>query len=109
MSKAQTILDKYKNDAECVIKRKLIPVISNQRLNSYLEEIATLCEINKKITMCMGRHTFATTVTLVNGVPIETVQKMLGHQDLSTTQIYARVIDEKISKDMSNLYGTPAC
>ncbi|WP_321288723.1 tyrosine-type recombinase/integrase [uncultured Sunxiuqinia sp.] len=52
----------------------------------------------------MGRHTFATTVTLVNGIPIETVQKMLGHQDLSTTQIYAGVIDEKISKDMSGFY-----
>ena len=56
LPKAQAIIDKYKNDAECVIKRKLIPVISNQRLNSYLEEIATLCEINKKITMHMGRH-----------------------------------------------------
>lgn len=104
LPKAQAILDKYENDTECLIKKKMIPVASNQKMNSYLEEIGRLCGIEKKITMHMGRHTFATTVTLVNGIPIETVQKMLGHQDLSTTQIYARVIDEKISKDMSGFY-----
>lgn len=108
LPKAQSILDKYANDTECIIKRKLVPVISNQRMNSYLQEITKTCEIDKKVTMHMGRHTFATTVTLVNGVPIETVQKMLGHQDLSTTQIYARVIDEKISQDMSDLYDKMA-
>ncbi|MDD2382144.1 MAG: site-specific integrase [Mariniphaga sp.] len=104
LPKAQAILDKYCNDTECIIRRKMLPVLSNQRMNSYLQEIAPLCDIEKRVTMHIGRHTFATTVTLVNGVPIETVQKMLGHQDLSTTQIYARIIDEKISQDMNSLF-----
>jgi len=100
---AQRIIDKYDNDPECVADNKLLPVKSNQKLNSYLSEIAELCEIDKHVTMHLGRHTFATTVTLTNGVPIETVQKMLGHKNLSTTQIYSRVVDTKISNDMQNL------
>ena len=100
---AQAIIDKYKDDPECQVENKLIPVISNQRLNSYLGEIAELCEINKHITMHLGRHTFATTVTLTNGVPIETVSKMLGHTSIKTTQIYSKVVDTKISSDMSTL------
>lgn len=87
-------------------KRKegsLFPKISNQKLNSYLKEVADACEINKNLTFHMARHTFATTVTLSNGVPIETVSKILGHSHLSTTQIYARVLDKKISEDMGNL------
>ncbi|WP_340114279.1 site-specific integrase [Maribellus mangrovi] len=100
---AQQIIDKYANDPECVADNKLLPVKSNQKLNSYLSEIAELCEIDKHVTMHLGRHTFATTVTLTNGVPIETVQKMLGHKNLSTTQIYSRVVDTKISNDMLNL------
>lgn len=82
---------------------KLLPEISNQKLNSYLKEIADACEIKKNITFHMARHTFATTITLGNGVPIETVSKILGHTELATTQIYARVLDRKISKDMSGL------
>lgn len=100
---AQRIIDKYANDPECVADNKLLPVKSNQKLNSYLTEIAELCEIDKHVTMHLGRHTFATTVTLTNGVPIETVQKMLGHKNISTTQIYSRVVDTKISNDMQNL------
>jgi site-specific recombinase XerD len=100
---AQAIIDKYADDPECQVENKLIPVISNQRLNSYLGEIAELCEINKHITMHLGRHTFATTVTLTNGVPIETVSKMLGHTSIKTTQIYSKVVDTKISSDMSIL------
>ncbi|WP_306014660.1 MULTISPECIES: site-specific integrase [unclassified Allomuricauda] len=82
---------------------KLFPKISNQKLNSYLKEIADACHINKHITFHMARHTFATTITLSNGVPIETVSKILGHSELATTQIYARVLDKKISEDMSGL------
>jgi len=82
---------------------KLFPKISNQKLNSYLKEIADACNINKHITFHMARHTFATTITLSNGVPIETVSKILGHSELATTQIYARVLDKKISEDMSGL------
>ena len=77
--------------------------MSNQKMNEYLKVIAKLCGINKLISFHSARHTFATTVTLVNGVPIETVSKMLGHTDISTTQIYARVIDEKIAIDMKAL------
>ncbi len=103
LTPAQIIITKYKNDPECQVENKLLPVISNQRLNSYLTEIADLCGINKNITMHIGRHTFATTVTLTNGIPIETVSKMLGHSSLKTTQIYCKVNDTKISKDMGEL------
>lgn len=100
---AQTIVDKYRDDPECIVNNKLLPVKSNQKLNTYLSEIAQVCEINKNITMHLGRHTFSTTVTLSNGVPIETVSKMLGHSSLKTTQIYSKVVDTKISKDMDEL------
>ncbi len=103
LPQAQAIIDKYKDDTECNADNKLLPVKSNQKLNSYLLEIAELCEINKHITMHLARHTFATTVTLTNGVPIETVQKMLGHKNLSTTQIYSKVVDTKISQDMGKV------
>ena len=100
---AQALIDKYKNDPECVANNMLLPIRSNQKLNSYLSEIGELCEIDKHITMHLARHTFSTTVTLTNGVPIETVSKMLGHSSLKTTQIYAKVVDTKISKDMDEL------
>ena len=83
----------------------LFPVPSNQKVNSYLKEIAGVCGIDKDLTFHMARHTFATTVTLANGVPIETVSKMLGHTNIQTTQIYARVIDTKINNDMEILAG----
>ena len=72
-------------------------------MNAYLKELADICDIQKNLTMHVARHTFATSVTLSNGVPIETVSKMLGHTSLKTTQIYARIIDSKISNDMSQL------
>jgi site-specific recombinase XerD len=84
-------------------KGTIFPVISNQKLNSYLKEIADLCGITKNLTFHVARHTFATTVTLTNGVPIESVSKMLGHADLKTTQIYAKVVEKKISNDMLKL------
>lgn len=86
-------------------KGQLLPVLSNQKLNSYLKEIADLCGINKNITFHLARHTFATTTTLAKGVPIETVSKMLGHTNIETTQIYARITNEKIRKDMEVLVG----
>ena len=76
---------------------------SNQKMNAYLKEIAGLCGIEKNLTTHTARHTFATTVTLENGVPIETVSKMLGHTKITTTQIYARVKRKKISQDMKLL------
>lgn len=82
---------------------KILPVLSNQKTNAYLKEIGDLCSINKEITFHLARHTFATTVTLAKGVPIETVSKMLGHTNIQTTQIYARITNSKISKDMGAL------
>lgn len=81
----------------------LLPVLSNQKMNAYLKEIADLCGIDKNLTFHMARHTFATTTTLSKGIPIETVSKMLGHTNISTTQIYARITNEKIRKDMDKL------
>ena len=103
LTKAQKIIDKYKNHPRSIVTGTLFPNISNQKLNSYLKEIADLCGIDKNLTFHLARHTFATTVTLTNGVPIESVSKMLGHSDLRTTQIYAKVVERKISEDMSNL------
>jgi len=100
---AQRLISKYKDNVRAVSKGTLFPVLSNQKINSYLKEIADVCGIQKNLTFHMARHTFATTVTLTNGVPIETVSKLLGHTKLSTTQIYARVIDSKVSDDMNNL------
>lgn len=72
-------------------------------MNAYLREISDLCGINKKMTFHTARHTFATTITLTNGVPIETVGKMLGHRNLKTTQHYAKILDKKVSEDMMTL------
>ncbi len=82
---------------------KILPVISNQKTNAYLKEIGDICGIDKKLTFHLARHTFATTTTLAKGIPIETVSKMLGHTNIKTTQIYARITNDKISKDMEGL------
>jgi site-specific recombinase XerD len=100
---ALTIIEKYRNHPKTRNSGKLLPVLSNQRMNSYLKELANICEINKELTFHCARHTFATAVTLNNGVPIESVSKMLGHKNLRTTQIYAKVLDIKVSEDMRSL------
>ena len=97
------IIDKYKNHPQCNNEDKLLPILSNQKMNAYLKEIAGVCEIEKELTFHIARHTFATTVTLTNGVPIESVSKMLGHKNLRTTQHYAKVLDRKVSDDMKIL------
>lgn len=97
------IIEKYKHHPQVLYSGKLLPCYSNQRLNSYLKEIADLCKIDKPLTFHIARHTFATTVTLTNGVPIETVSKLLGHTSIKTTQIYAKVVEQKISEDMQHL------
>ncbi|QCX00577.1 site-specific integrase [Aggregatimonas sangjinii] len=97
---AEKLIHKYQNHHRTHFNGKLLPSISNQKLNSYLKEVADLCNIEKNLTFHMARHTFATTVTLTNGVPIETVSKLLGHTKLATTQIYARVVERKLSEDM---------
>ena len=96
----EMILDKY--DRESTGKYAL-PVISNQNTNAYLKEIAALCGINKNLTFHMARHTFATTVTLCNEVPIEVVQKLLGHDDIRTTLRYAETVDTRVANVMNKL------
>jgi integrase len=102
LNKALDILKKYNQGFESK-QEKLLPVFSNQKINQYLKEIAAILKINKKLTFHAARHTFATTVTLSNGMPIETISKLLGHTKLSTTQIYAKVIEQKVSEDMRAL------
>jgi len=100
---AYDIVKKYKGHKKIKDTDKLLPVYSNQKTNQYIKEVAKTLKIKKKLSFHMARHTFATTVTLANGMPIETVSKMLGHTKLATTQIYARVIDSKIADDFSIL------
>jgi site-specific recombinase XerD len=105
LPQALTIIERYQNNIIAQANGKVLPVYTNQKTNSYLKEIAYLCEIDKNLTYHLARHTFATTVTLSNGVPIESVSKMLGHSNLRTTQIYARVVEQKLSNDMKLLKG----
>jgi len=100
---ALEIINKYKDHPMTAVTESLLPKMSNEKLNSYLKEVANFVGIHKNLTFHMARHTFATTVTLSNGVPIETVSKLLGHSKISTTQIYARVLEHKVSDDMNTL------
>ena len=100
---AEKIINKYVDNPQCLNKGQLLPILSNQRMNSYLKEIGDVCGINKELTFHIARHTFATTVTLTNGVPIESVSKMLGHKNLKTTQHYAKIVDRKVGNDMKTL------
>jgi len=93
---AVKIMERYATNKVCVNKENLLPVPSNQKMNEYLKEIADLCGIEKKLTSHIARHTFATTVTLLNGVPIESVSKLLGHTNIRTTQHYAKILDIKV-------------
>ena len=97
------LIQKYLDHPHCESTGRLLPVLSNQKMNAYLKEIADLCGINKPITFHIARHTFATTVTLLNGVPIESVSKMLGHTNLRITQHYAKILDIKVGADMAAL------
>jgi integrase len=99
LKKPLEILEKYKEfNCYFVFKR-----ISNQKINEYLKEIAALCKIDKRVSFHLARHTFATTITLNNNVPIETVSKVMGHSKISTTQIYAKILQSKVNEDFSKL------
>lgn len=100
---AREMIDKYKNHPRSVQSGKVLPILSNQKMNQNLKELAEVCGVSKRLTFHLARHTFATTVTLTNGVPLESVGKMLGHRSLKSTQVYARVLDEKLSHDMAGL------
>ena len=97
------LIEKYADHQECKESERLFPVPSNQRMNSYLKEVADLCGITKKISSHTGRHSYATSVCLANGVSLDNVAKMLGHSDTKMTQHYARVLDSSIMKDMEGV------
>jgi site-specific recombinase XerD len=97
------ILNRYATHPTCISRDCLLPVPSNVKLNAYLKEVADICGINKHLTFHIARHTFATTVTLNNGVPIETVSQMLGHKSIKVTQLYAKILDRRVSNDMNVL------
>jgi site-specific recombinase XerD len=96
----QMILEKYSKNLQ---SEKLLPVPDMVTYNIRLKKVAKCCGITKNVSSHLARHTFATTIALTKGVPIETVSKMLGHTSIKTTQIYAKVINSKISNDMDML------
>lgn len=101
---ALEILNRYSDHPICVKNGKLLPVPSNQKMNSYLKEIGDLCGIKKELTTHLARHTFAT-MALSKGMPMEVVSKLLGHSDLKTTKIYAKLQDERVSSEMDAFAG----
>ncbi|OJV52513.1 MAG: recombinase [Bacteroidetes bacterium 43-16] len=101
LPQALYLIRKYDGFNECRLTEKVFPCFSNQKMNAYLKEIGDICSIKKNLTFHMARHTFATTVTLTNGIPIETVSRMLGHRSIKQTQHYAKIVDKKISDDMN--------
>jgi site-specific recombinase XerD len=96
------IIEKYRNHPECVKGGVILPVPSNQRMNSYLKEIADVCGITKPLTTHIARHTFAC-LAVANKVSMESIAKMLGHSDIRTTKIYAKILDRTVSDEMQTL------
>jgi len=103
LAQALKIMKKYEGHKKCIDNNAVLPVLTNQKMNSYLKEIADTCGITKNLTFHIARHTFATTITLCNGVPLETVSHMLGHKRITQTQHYAKIVDLKVSEDMAAL------
>ncbi|MEO6849981.1 MAG: site-specific integrase, partial [Mucilaginibacter sp.] len=103
LGQAKQIIANYREHPKCAASGMVLPVLTNQKMNAYLKEIADLCGVKTELTFHIARHTFATTVTLNNGVPIESVSKMLGHASIKQTQHYAKTQDYKVSKDMLQL------
>jgi len=99
----QRIIDKYKDDPECVEENRLVPNRSNSNMNAYLKEIADLCGIDKNLTWYVGRHTFATTVALANNIPMEVISQIMGHKRITQTQHYAKLMDSSIKQHMKGL------
>lgn len=100
---ALNIIKRYANHSSRILQKKVLPVLSNQKMNAYLKEIGDICGIEKRLSTHLARHTFATTVTLQRGASIESVSKMLGHSNIKTTQIYAKITNDKVSQDMLKL------
>jgi site-specific recombinase XerD len=100
MNKAEAIIDKYKEYPTVILTGNIIPTLSNQKMNQYLKLIMELTSINKTITCHVARHSFATN-SLEHSIPIETVSKMLGHSNIKTTQIYAKITETKLLNDFA--------
>ena len=100
---AVNILKRYEAYHEGKRNNHIFPVPLNQVMNRYLKKVAKQAGVDKNITFHCARHTFATTITLSHGIPIETVSKMLGHTSIKTTQIYAKILDTKVMDDMAAL------
>lgn len=103
LTPARKLIEKYADNPECIEKDVLLPVISNQKMNAYLKEIADLCGISKRLTTHTRRHTAATVVFLANEVSMENVAKILGHANIKMTQHYAKVLDSSIMRDMKKV------
>ncbi|MBU0696577.1 MAG: site-specific integrase [Bacteroidetes bacterium] len=103
LPRAIELMNKYNNPSQCADDGLVLPVLSNQKMHSYLKEIADSCDIPKELTYHIARHTFATIVTLENGVSIESVSKMLDHTNIRTTQHYAKILDQQVGLDMAAL------
>ena len=99
LAEAQKIIDRYKEHPYCQTRGVLLPVCSNQKMNSYLKELADICGIRKNLSTHCARHTFAT-LTLASGATIDNVAKMLGHANVNMTRRYAKVLDSSIMRDM---------
>lgn len=100
---AEVLIEKYSKFSESSVNNRLFPVKSNQKINEYLKEIANLCGITKILTFHLARHTFATTIALKNGVSMEVVKAILGHKNICTTQIYAKMVDLRLTAEMKAL------
>lgn len=98
-----SILKKYEDHPICMKKGCCLPLFCNQKMNSYLKEIADFCGIKKNLTTHVARHTFATTITLANNVPLQDVSAMLGHASTRMTQHYAKVMNSNIKESMNNV------
>ncbi|MGY4537034.1 site-specific recombinase XerD [Mucilaginibacter sp. UYNi724] len=105
ITRGNAVSGNYREHSKCVINNLAFPVLTNQKINSYIKEIADCCGMKTNLTFHIARHTFATTITLSNGVPIKSVSKMLGHSNLIQTQHYAKTLDIKGGHDMGKLRG----
>jgi site-specific recombinase XerD len=103
LPKALAIIEQYASHPDCIYSGTLLPMKSNQKINAYLKEVAELSDVKKDLTMHMARHTFGTTVTLANGMPMETLSKILGHKSMRTTQVYGKIVNKKVANDMADL------
>jgi site-specific recombinase XerD len=103
LPKAIEILNKYQSHPRCKEKGTLLPMIANQPFNAFLKEVAIICGVNKTLTHHLARHTFATTVCLTNGISMEATSGMLGHANMRTTQIYGKILPQRISREMEAL------